>query len=71
MTDTVLLVDDHPVLRQGLRVLLEKERFRVVGEAADGLEAIDVAEQLLGRPLGGRSIAWLRRQRDKAATAIG
>ena len=43
MTDTVLLVDDHPVLRQGLRVLLEKERFKVVGEAADGLEAIDVA----------------------------
>jgi len=31
------------VLRQGLRVLLEKERFKVVGEAADGLEAIDVA----------------------------
>ena len=46
MTDTVLLVDDHPVLRQGLRVLLEKERFRVVGEAADGLEAIDMAEKV-------------------------
>jgi len=43
VTESVLLVDDHPVLRQGLRVLLEKERFRVVGEAADGLEAIDVA----------------------------
>jgi hydroxymethylglutaryl-CoA lyase len=35
------------------------------------LEAIDVAQQLLGRPLGGRSIAWLRRQRDKAAAPIG
>ena len=45
MTDTVLLVDDHAVLRQGLRVLLERERFKVVGEAADGLEAIDVAEK--------------------------
>jgi DNA-binding NarL/FixJ family response regulator len=42
----VLLVDDHPVLRQGLRVLLERERFRVVGEAADGLEAIDMAEKV-------------------------
>jgi len=45
VTDTVLLVDDHAVLRQGLRVLLERERFKVVGEAADGLEAIDVAEK--------------------------
>lgn len=43
MAETILLVDDHAVLRQGLRVLLEKERFKVVGEAADGLEAIDVA----------------------------
>ena len=46
MAETVLLVDDHPVLRQGLRVLLERERFRVTGEAADGLEAIAAAEKL-------------------------
>jgi two-component system response regulator NreC len=46
MAETVLLVDDHPVLRQGLRVLLERERYRVVGEAGDGLEAIAAAEKL-------------------------
>lgn len=38
---TVLLVDDHPLLRQGLRQLLEMEdEFRVVGEAANGEEAL-------------------------------
>jgi hydroxymethylglutaryl-CoA lyase len=30
------------------------------------LNAVDLAEALLGRPLGGRSAPWLRRQRDKA-----
>jgi hypothetical protein len=30
------------------------------------LDAVDLAEQLLSRPLGGRSATWLRRQRDKA-----
>jgi two-component system, NarL family, response regulator NreC len=43
---TVLLADDHPVFRQGLRALLERERFDVVGEAADGFEAIAMAERL-------------------------
>lgn len=43
---TVLLADDHPVFRQGLRALLERERFDVVGEASDGLEAIAAAERL-------------------------
>jgi DNA-binding NarL/FixJ family response regulator len=42
----VLLADDHPVFRQGLRALLERERFDVVGEASDGLEAIAAAERL-------------------------
>jgi len=42
----VLLADDHPVFRQGLRALLERERFEVVGEASDGLEAIATAERL-------------------------
>jgi len=37
----VLLADDHPVFRQGLRRLLEGERdFLVVGEASDGQEAV-------------------------------
>jgi DNA-binding NarL/FixJ family response regulator len=43
---SVLLADDHPVFRQGLRALLERERFDVVGEASDGLEAIAMADRL-------------------------
>lgn len=41
MTVTVLLVDDHPMIRQGLRNLLgDVPDFQVIGEAGDGLEAI-------------------------------
>ena len=43
---SVLLADDHPVFRQGLRALLEREMFQVVGVAADGFEAIALAERL-------------------------
>ena len=43
----VALVDDHEIVRQGLRWLLEDyEDIRVVGEAQDGLEAIAMAEKL-------------------------
>jgi two-component system response regulator NreC len=46
-TIRVLLVDDHAVLRAGLRVLLEAERdIRVVGEAASGEEGVRKAEEL-------------------------
>jgi two-component system, NarL family, response regulator NreC len=46
MTVTVLLVDDHPMIRQGLRNLISSEAdFQVVGEAGDGLEAIQKIEQ--------------------------
>ncbi|OAV63066.1 response regulator transcription factor [Enteractinococcus helveticum] len=42
-TIRVLLVDDHPVVRSGLRALLEGlGGVRVVGEAADGAEALDI-----------------------------
>jgi DNA-binding NarL/FixJ family response regulator len=42
MPTTVLLVDDHPVFRKGLYLLLEEEQdVKVVGEAGDGQEAID------------------------------
>lgn len=37
---TVLLVDDDESVRHALRVLFEVEEFEVVGEAADGVEAI-------------------------------
>jgi DNA-binding NarL/FixJ family response regulator len=43
---TVVLADDHPVVRQGVRRLLEREEFEILGEASDGLEAIGLAEQL-------------------------
>jgi DNA-binding NarL/FixJ family response regulator len=37
----VLLVDDHTLLRQGLRAILEQEKdLKVIGEAADGREAL-------------------------------
>jgi DNA-binding NarL/FixJ family response regulator len=42
----VLIADDHPLLRQGLRSLLEKEGFEVVGVAADGHEAVALATRL-------------------------
>jgi two-component system response regulator DevR len=38
----IVLADDHPIVRQGLRSLLEKEPGSVVGEASDGLEGADV-----------------------------
>ncbi len=47
MTTTILLVDDHPLFRRGLRLLLEEqEDFRIVGEAGDGREAIDRVRSL-------------------------
>ncbi|HEX7652849.1 MAG TPA: hypothetical protein VF607_05050, partial [Verrucomicrobiae bacterium] len=37
----LLLVDDHPLLRHGLRdVILRNPRFNIVGEAEDGQEAL-------------------------------
>lgn len=43
----VLLVDDHPVLRRGLRDVLEGSgRFVVVGQAGDGPEALRLADEL-------------------------
>ena len=44
---TVLLADDHPVVRQGLRALLEAQPdLDVVGEVEDGLEAVRSVERL-------------------------
>mgnify|MGYP001094523900 CR=1 FL=1 len=46
MTTTVLLVDDHPVVRSGLRAVLDTGVVQVVGEAATGEEAITLAAHL-------------------------
>lgn len=41
MTVTILLVDDHPIIRQGLHNLLGGvSDFQIIGEASDGIEAI-------------------------------
>jgi DNA-binding NarL/FixJ family response regulator len=43
----ILLADDHNIVRQGLRALLQIEpHFRLVGEASDGIEAVRLAERL-------------------------
>jgi two-component system, NarL family, response regulator NreC len=44
---TILLADDHPFVRRGVRNLLEAEAdFLVVGEAEDGLQVVQMAEKL-------------------------
>ena len=47
MSITVLLADDHTIVRDGLRYLLEAQPdIEVVGDAADGREAVDLAVKL-------------------------
>ncbi len=41
----ILLVDDHPITRDALAALLAQHGFSVVGEAADGAEAIELARR--------------------------
>jgi DNA-binding NarL/FixJ family response regulator len=43
----LLIADDHPLFRVGLRAALEREGFAVVGEASDGLEAVRLGLRLL------------------------
>ncbi len=46
MAITVLIADDHPVVRRGLaNLLVEDPGIRVVGQAADGLEAVRLARE--------------------------
>jgi len=47
MKATIMLADDHQIVRQGLRILIEAEKdFSVVGEAADGVETLRLVERL-------------------------
>lgn len=46
MAIRVLLADDHVLVRQGLKSLLEREQFQVVAEASDGQEVILLTEKL-------------------------
>src|SRR5258706_11031187 len=45
MSIRILLADDHEIVRQGLRVLLEQKGYKVVGEASNGHEAVRLAAQ--------------------------
>ncbi len=47
MNVSILLVDDHQIVREGLRGLLEKHpEFQIVGEASNGRQAVELAAQL-------------------------
>lgn len=43
---SVLIVDDHPVIRLAVRVLLEKSGMQVVGEADNGVDAVQLVRDL-------------------------
>ncbi|MGN6813495.1 MAG: response regulator, partial [Thermomicrobiales bacterium] len=44
---TIVLADDHPLIRQGVRTVLESQRdLQVVGEAADGLAVVELVTRL-------------------------
>ncbi|GAA2230270.1 response regulator transcription factor [Streptomyces amakusaensis] len=84
MTDptiTLLIVDDHPVVRDGLRGMFASDPgFDVLGEAAGGVEAVELAQRLdpdvvlmdLRMPVGGgvQAIAELTRRGVRAKVLV-
>ena len=81
MSIRVLLIDDHPVVRAGLRAIVESRGFTVVGEASTGEEALTVTPDLrpdvvlcdlrLGEGIDGvETTAALRRMPDAPAVLI-
>lgn len=69
---TIILADDHNIVRQSLRLLLEAEPdFEVIGEAADGLEVAGLVQRLhpdvlvldvMMPGLNGLEVTWQVRQ---------
>lgn len=75
---TIVLADDHHVVRQGLRSVLEAEAdFQVIGEAADGLETVRLTDNLrpdilvLDLMMGGISGLEVSRQVSKHMPKTG
>jgi len=62
---TVLLADDHRMLREGLRRSLEEHGVKVVGEAADGKDAVELALEL-----GPDVVLMVHSDDDSVARAI-
>lgn len=46
MPQTILIADDHRLLREGLRALLERDGFQVIAEADNGRSAVRLAKEL-------------------------
>ena len=47
MSIKVLIVDDHPITRAGIKAILENDgHFQITGEAKDGLDAINQVDKL-------------------------
>ena len=46
MRTTVVLADDHPIVREGVRRLLEGDEFEVVAESSDGFEVVSLVDKL-------------------------
>ena len=64
MTKTVLIVDDHPVFRKGLSLLLKAEKgLRIVGDAGDGHDAIGLVGE--DGEVFGRFCGCERRRRSQ------
>ncbi len=74
----IILADDHNIVRKGLRALLSAESdFNVVGEASDGLQAVDLVEKLkpdilvLDLMMGGINGLEVTRQLNKKCPQTG